>query len=261
MPRGCRCRRRRAWWTTSFHPRRHRPRLHRSRRHRLQPRRRRAKRRKEFPGFENDIESIGDFMRLWTHPQRALGSPKFLAGESYGTTRAAGLACFLQERYGMDLNGLVLISAVLNWQTSCSPRQRHAVHHVPAHLRRHRLVPQEAAAPSSAARPARRARRGGSLRARRVRPGAAPGRPLPAAERHDIADRVARYTGLSVDYVERSRPADRARAFRQGAAARPGEDDRPARHPLHRPRPRRRRRGLRIRSQPEPGRTVPTPPR
>ncbi|MCA9924048.1 MAG: hypothetical protein KC421_16840, partial [Anaerolineales bacterium] len=44
-------------------------------------------------------------------------SPKFLAGESYGTTRAAGLSGYLQERHGMYLNGIMLISVVLNFQT------------------------------------------------------------------------------------------------------------------------------------------------
>src|SRR6185295_6485473 len=44
-------------------------------------------------------------------------SPKFLAGESYGTTRAAGLSGYLQDRHGMYLNGLMLISAVLDFTT------------------------------------------------------------------------------------------------------------------------------------------------
>jgi carboxypeptidase C (cathepsin A) len=44
-------------------------------------------------------------------------SPKYLAGESYGTVRAAGLAAHLQDRYGMYLNGLMLISSVLDFAT------------------------------------------------------------------------------------------------------------------------------------------------
>jgi carboxypeptidase C (cathepsin A) len=43
-------------------------------------------------------------------------SPKFIAGESYGTTRAAGLSDYLENRYGLYLNGIVLISSVLNFQ-------------------------------------------------------------------------------------------------------------------------------------------------
>jgi carboxypeptidase C (cathepsin A) len=72
---------------------------------------------KDWHGFKKDIESVGDFIRLYvTRYQRWL-SPKFLAGESYGTTRAAGLSGYLQERHGMYLNGLMLISAVLDFTT------------------------------------------------------------------------------------------------------------------------------------------------
>ena len=45
-------------------------------------------------------------------------SPKFLIGESYGTTRAAGLSGYLQDRHGLYLNGIMLISAILNFQTA-----------------------------------------------------------------------------------------------------------------------------------------------
>ena len=72
---------------------------------------------REWHGFKKDIESVGDFIRLYaTRNQRWL-SPKFLAGESYGTTRAAGLSGYLQERHGMYLNGIMLISAVLDFTT------------------------------------------------------------------------------------------------------------------------------------------------
>jgi len=66
---------------------------------------------------EGDIKSMANFIRLYlTRNQRWL-SPKFLAGESYGTTRAAGLADYLHERYGIDLRGIVLISSVLDFAT------------------------------------------------------------------------------------------------------------------------------------------------
>ena len=54
----------------------------------------------------------------WATRNRRWGSPKFLAGESYGTTRAAGLSGYLQQRYGMYLNGIILISSILNFQTA-----------------------------------------------------------------------------------------------------------------------------------------------
>lgn len=72
---------------------------------------------RQFHGFKKDIESVGDFIRLYTTRYQRWLSPKFLIGESYGTTRAAGLSGYLQDRHGMYLNGLMLISSVLNFQT------------------------------------------------------------------------------------------------------------------------------------------------
>jgi carboxypeptidase C (cathepsin A) len=71
----------------------------------------------DYHGFTADIESVGEVIRLWTSRNDRWMSPKFLAGESYGTLRAAGLAAFLQDRYGMYLNGLMLISSVLDLGT------------------------------------------------------------------------------------------------------------------------------------------------
>jgi len=63
-----------------------------------------------------DIESVGEFMRLYiTRNGREL-SPLFIAGESYGTFRAAGLAGYLIDR-GIAFNGLVLIGTTLNLET------------------------------------------------------------------------------------------------------------------------------------------------
>ena len=70
---------------------------------------------KEFTGYTEDIQSIGDFIRLYTTKYERWASPKFLAGESYGTTRAAGLSGYLQDRHGLFLNGITLISAVLDF--------------------------------------------------------------------------------------------------------------------------------------------------
>src|SRR5712664_3160195 len=73
---------------------------------------------RQFHGIEEDVQSVADFIRLYATRNKRWSSPKFLAGESYGTTRAAGLSGYLQERYGMYLNGIVLISAILNFETA-----------------------------------------------------------------------------------------------------------------------------------------------
>ena len=71
----------------------------------------------DYHAFGGDIESVGEVIRLWTSRNGRWLSPKFLAGESYGTTRAAGLADHLQTQLGMYVNGLVLISSVLEFST------------------------------------------------------------------------------------------------------------------------------------------------
>jgi carboxypeptidase C (cathepsin A) len=71
---------------------------------------------KQFYGVENDLRSVAQFIRLYTTRYERWESPKFLAGESYGTTRAAGLSNVLLED-GISVNGIVLISSVLNFQT------------------------------------------------------------------------------------------------------------------------------------------------
>jgi carboxypeptidase C (cathepsin A) len=69
---------------------------------------------KDYHGFTADIESVGEIIRLWTSRNGRWLSPKFVAGESYGTIRAAALAAHLQERHGLYLNGVMLISSVLD---------------------------------------------------------------------------------------------------------------------------------------------------
>lgn len=72
---------------------------------------------REFHGYSQDIESVGEFIRRWVSDYKRWSSPKYLIGESYGTTRASALSDHLQGRYGMYLNGVILVSAVLNFQT------------------------------------------------------------------------------------------------------------------------------------------------
>lgn len=71
----------------------------------------------EFFGDEGDLNSVGEFIRLWATRHDRWVSPKFLCGESYGVFRAAGLADHLRDRCGMYLNGLVLVSGVLDFGT------------------------------------------------------------------------------------------------------------------------------------------------
>lgn len=72
----------------------------------------------QFHGLDEDVASVGKFVYSYTTQNNRWLSPKFIAGESYGTTRAAHLSNYLIERYGMYVNGLVLISMVLDFQTT-----------------------------------------------------------------------------------------------------------------------------------------------
>lgn len=70
----------------------------------------------KYWSIDGDIASIGTFIRLFLNRYSRWASPLFMAGESYGTTRAAGIAGDLVEK-GIVFNGLMLISTVLNFQT------------------------------------------------------------------------------------------------------------------------------------------------
>ncbi|MBZ0309184.1 MAG: peptidase S10, partial [Anaerolineae bacterium] len=72
---------------------------------------------KKFWGLEGDFQSVGEFIRLYLSQNGRWNSPLFLVGESYGTTRAAGLAGQLIEK-GIAFNGVLLISTILNFQTA-----------------------------------------------------------------------------------------------------------------------------------------------
>lgn len=157
-----------------------------------------------FHNFKKDIESVGDFIRLYTSRYGRWLSPKFLIGESYGTTRAGGLSGYLQERHGMYLNGIMLISAVLNFQT---------LRFMPGND-----LPYALFLPTYAATAWYHRRLDDALQAdlhqtlAEVKEFAMgeymlalmQGDSLPGKRREEIATKLARYTGLTPDYVERT---------------------------------------------------------
>ncbi|HVS72461.1 MAG TPA: peptidase S10, partial [Phycisphaerae bacterium] len=72
---------------------------------------------KQFFGVTEDVNAVGEFIRLWLTNNKRWDSPIFVAGESYGTTRAAALADHLQQRVGVEVSGVILMSTVLNFAT------------------------------------------------------------------------------------------------------------------------------------------------
>jgi len=71
----------------------------------------------KFHGLHEDAASIAEFIRLYVTRNKRWSSPKLIIGESYGTTRAAALSGELSERLHMNVNGIMLVSTVLNFQT------------------------------------------------------------------------------------------------------------------------------------------------
>ena len=159
---------------------------------------------KQFHGVTQDVESVAEFIRLWITRNRRWASPKFLAGESYGTTRAAGLALHLDQRYGMQLNGIVLVSSILNWQN----QEFHVgndmayILHLPTYAATawyHKRLPPELSGDLKKTLAevedfARHDYASALMQGDRLSP----------ERRKEIAARLARYTGLSPDYIERT---------------------------------------------------------
>lgn len=70
----------------------------------------------DFTGDRNDIQMFGEFIRNYLDKYDRWQSPKYLFGESYGTYRSAGLATQLQDDEGIELNGIMLLGTVLDFQ-------------------------------------------------------------------------------------------------------------------------------------------------
>ena len=71
----------------------------------------------EYHEYQRDLDSVGEFIRLYLTRYGRWGSPKYLIGESYGTTRAAGLSLHLQDKHDIQLNGVMLVSLAIDLQT------------------------------------------------------------------------------------------------------------------------------------------------
>ena len=70
----------------------------------------------KFFGVQGDLDSVGEFIRMYLGRYERWNAPLYLVGESYGTTRAAGLSNLLFEK-GIGLNGIALVSVVMNFQS------------------------------------------------------------------------------------------------------------------------------------------------
>lgn len=158
----------------------------------------------QFHGYEGDLKSMAEFIRLYTVRAARWSSPKFIAGESYGTTRAAALSQYLMDNDEMYLNGITLISSVLNFET---------ISFAPGHD-----LPYELFLPTYTAAAWYHKKLGSDLQgslekaigeARRFAEGEyatalMKGDKLTAAEHTAIVKELTRLTGLSAPFIEQS---------------------------------------------------------
>ena len=159
---------------------------------------------KQFTGYLEDLASVGDFIRLYTTRYNRWVSPKFLAGESYGTTRAAGLAGYLQDKYGMYFNGICLISSILNFQTARFDvgNDLPFVLFLPTYTATawyHKKLPSDLQ--QDLHKTLNEVRR---FSLDEYAPALMHGDRLPDPQRKDIVRQLSRFTGLSADYIEQT---------------------------------------------------------
>jgi carboxypeptidase C (cathepsin A) len=156
---------------------------------------------KDYHGFKADIESVGELIRLWTTRHNRWLSPKFVAGESYGTIRAAALADHLQDRFALYLNGIILISSVLDLATVDFDYRNDRAHVD--------YLPTYAATAHYHGKHGRKALRTVLTEAEEYAARDYPwalsrGHRLSAAERAEHVAKIARLTGLGEEYVDRA---------------------------------------------------------
>src|SRR6266536_1024095 len=156
----------------------------------------------KFFGLAGDIESVGEFIRMYLTRYERWTSPLFLVGESYGTTRASALSGYLIDR-GIAFNGIVLISTIMNFETT--------------NFAAGNDLPYEMFLPSYATTAWYHKKLPSDLQTRSVQDIVAEvehwaandyalalekGDRLTAPERQDVISKLSRYTGLSPQFID-----------------------------------------------------------
>jgi carboxypeptidase C (cathepsin A) len=158
---------------------------------------------KDFWGVDPDIESVSRFIRQYVTDNGRWNSPKYLLGESYGTTRSAGVVDYLQTNANMAFNGVILVSVALDLE---------AIFDLPGNDRTfplflptytavswyHKVLPDAPRERGPLLDEVRRFALGEYASA------LLEGSDLTSAERTAVLDKLHRYTGLSVDYLDKA---------------------------------------------------------
>ena len=159
---------------------------------------------KSFWGISADAKSIDAFIRLWLTEHGRWNAPKFIGGESYGTTRSAAVVHELEGSYNnVGLNGVILISTILDFgaESETEGNEMQYVGTLPSMAAvawYHKHLPVQPAALEPFLDAARAFARGPYIAA------LLKGNALTAAERADIRRQLAAFTGLSEDFLDKA---------------------------------------------------------
>ena len=170
-----------------------------------------------FHGYEPDIKSVAEFVRLYITRNKQWLAPKFIIGESYGGARAAGLSAYLQDMENIYVNGVIIVSGLLNAQTIDSNPGNNDLPYslfLPGYAATawyHKKLP-----PDMQAKTAEEVRKEAEEFAAKEYPLALmQGTALPEADQKQIAQKISSFTGLPVDLILRYHLRISAGLFRQ----------------------------------------------
>ena len=167
----------------------------------------------EFWGLNEDARSMAEFIQAWVTENGRWNSPRFLLGESYGTTRAAAVANILESELMLALNGIIFVSQALDYQGSTPYIRDNIIAHITY------LPTMSAAAwyhgkveprPESLELFLDESRR---FATEELLPALFKGSSLTDDERENVRDRLAYFTGLSPGYVEQANLRVQGRRF------------------------------------------------
>lgn len=158
---------------------------------------------KDFWGVDQDVEAFAKFIYTYVSRNNRWNSPKYLMGESYGTFRSAALGNYLQSEESMDLNGIVLISTVLDLSTLSFPQGSDMpyIFYLPSYAATawyHKMVPNAPSDENAFIEQARQFAQGEYASALMK------GTALGEAEKTAVIKKLSWFTGLSEDYLSKA---------------------------------------------------------
>lgn len=166
---------------------------------------------KDFLGVDPDVLTFNHFIARYLTVNQRWNSPKFLIGESYGTTRSAALSYSLQQS-GISLNGVVLVSSILNYNDHAPGLDNDFIHNLPSYAAiawYHGKLANKPAELKPFLEEVRTYANGPYSAA------LAQGQNLSAAQEDEVAQKLSQMTGLSVKYLKEANLRVSASRFRK----------------------------------------------